>query len=167
MSYRITLRQTTYWDFKRGGRIERVHFRGKEEYRSAGGEVESYSVQDEHPVLLDYRWAWRKVVIARPVAAWGEVLTDISMAIEQIVGPWRAAAHYLNHAFAEAIIRDGYGALLSAPIPVAHACCGVLDKHCARYTVLPGNPARWPRRVLVAGSNYVVAASFRIESIDD
>lgn len=165
MKYEIARRQTTFWDLRQNGGIVRIHFVGKEEFRFVEPCVSSFSIVDEHAVLINYQFAWESIYLAGPVAAFDEVLGHLTKAIEARVEGWRPATVYLNPFGAERILREGYGQLVAAPSPVAETCRTVLNGAEARFSSLPGRPSRWPRQALIAGPNYVVAKSFRVEVI--
>ena len=166
MGYEITRRQTTYWDLRcDDGRIERIHFLGKEESAFLDPIASSYAIVEEHAVLIDYQFSWEAIYVASPVSAPDQALRALTLAIEAGVDGWRPASGYLNEFGAERILRDGYGQLLAAPIPIAETSRAALTAAGARFTTLRDRPSRWPRQALIAGVNYVVAKSFRVEGV--
>ncbi len=166
MAYEITRRQTTFWDLQRhDGRVERVHFLGKEESGFVDDYCLSFSIVEEHPLLIDYRWKWTAIYLAGPVADFQQVLRRLEETVAGEVGTWRAASQYFNSVGAERILREGYGELLGAPTPVAELCQRVLREAGARFSTLPRRGVRWPRQAFIAGANYVVARSFRVEIV--
>jgi hypothetical protein len=164
-AYEIVRRQTTFWDLRQDGRVVRIHFAGKEEFGFVEPCVPSFSVVEKHALLIDYKYAWESIYLAGAVATFDQVLRHLVQAIEARVEGWRSATHYLNAFGAQRILRDGYGQLIDAPLPVAETCRAVLRGAEARFTSLPGQPCRWPRQAFIAGRNYVVAKSFRIEDV--
>lgn len=165
MYYEITRRQTTFWDLRHDGRLERIHFLGKEEFAFVEPGATSLSIVEEHAVLIDYKFAWESIYIAGPVAAPDQFIGHLMQAIEAQVEGWRSAAGYFNTFGAERILRKGYGQLCAAPIPIAETCCAILNATGVRFTSLPERPSRWPRQALIVGMNYVVAKSFRVELV--
>jgi hypothetical protein len=163
VGYEITCRQTTFWELRHVGGLDRIHFLGKEEFAFVEPSATSYSIVDEHAVLIDYQFAWESIYIAGTVDAPEQVLRQITAAVHSQVDGWRSASRYLNSFGAERILRHGYGQLLVAPIPIAEATRAVLRTTGARFSSLPASPSRWPRQAFIAGSNYVVARSFRVE----
>jgi len=161
----ITRRQTTFWELRHEGGLDRIHFLGKEEFAFVEPSAACYSIVENHAVLIDYEFAWESIYIARPVDAPREALEEVMAAIHDRVDGWRSAASYLNAFGAERILRDGYGQLLAAPIPIAEVSRAVLRGAGVRFTSLPARPARWPRQALIAGLNHVVARSFRVEPV--
>jgi hypothetical protein len=165
VGYQVTRRQTTFWELRHDGGLDRIHFHGKEEFAFVGASAASYSIIEKHAVLIDYAFAWENIYIARPVAAPEQILMEITAAIDCRVEGWRSAARYLNAFGAERVLRDGFGQLLAAPIPIADVSKSVLGAASAQFTSLPGGPSRWPRQALIAGPNFVVARSFRVEHV--
>ena len=166
MGYEITRRQTTFWDLRcDDGRIERVHFLGKEEFAFLDPIASSYAIVEEHALLIDYQFAWEAIYVASPVSAPDQVLRALTLAIDARLDGWRPASCYLNEFGAERVLRDGYGQLLAAPTPIAETCRAALNAAGARFSTLPGRPSRWPRQALIAGVNSVVAKSFRVEVV--
>lgn len=168
MNCEIVRRQTTFWDVRRqDGTVERIHFLGKEEFGFADAHVPSFSIVEEHHVLIDYQFDWHGVYLAGPVANFEDVRDQLELSIEKTLGGWRSATRYFNEYGAERILRSGHGKLLDAPRPLVEVCSEVLDTAGVRFNCLPGRPARWPRRALIAGPNFVVAKSFRVEVAAD
>ena len=166
MSYSITQRQTTYWDLSEGSSATRIHFDGKEEFRFVQTIVQSYTVVQDHPVLIDYQFAWESVFLASVCTEPQEVLNRLTQEITAVLQHWRSASRYLNsprHALE--LLRGGYGLLLEAPIPISSKVCDVLSAAGLRFTNLPGRDPRTPREALIADENFVVARSFRMEEL--
>jgi hypothetical protein len=165
VGYEITRRQTTFWDLRHEGGLDRIHFLGKEEFAFVEPRAPSYLIVDEHPVLVDYQFAWESIYLAGADDAPEPTLRQIHASIQGQVDGWRPAARYLNPFGAERILRDGYGQLLSAPVPIAEVSRAALRAAGVRFTSLPARPACWPRQALIVGLNYVVAQSFRVEPL--
>jgi hypothetical protein len=165
VAYEIIRRQTTFWDLRGDGGVVRIHFAGKEEYGFVETCVPAFSIVEEHSLLIDYEYAWESIYLAGAVATFDQVFSHLVQAIEERVEGWRSATHYFNKFGAQRILRGGYGLLVDAPLPVAETCRTVLRNEEARFTSLPSSPSRWPRKAFIAGRNYVVANSFRIEEI--
>jgi hypothetical protein len=162
--YEIIRRQTTFWDLRcDDGRIERIHFLGKEEWRFVDARCAAFVILDEHPLLIDYRWEWARVYLAGQALCCKRVVRRLERDIEARVGPWRSPSDYLNSFGAERLLRAGEGMLLSGPLPIVEVCESVLRRSRVAFTRLPGPAARWPRQALVAGGNFVVAGAFRVE----
>ncbi|MFC1600922.1 hypothetical protein ACFL34_01060 [Candidatus Sumerlaeota bacterium] len=158
MGCEIRRRQTTYWEVLRDdGRLERIHFLGKEEFSFAEPGAPSVSIVEEHAVLDDYLFSWESIYLASPADTPEQCLGDLTQAIEGRVAGWRSATDYFNAFGAERILRKGYGQLLSAPMPIAEISRAVLAAAGVRFSSLPGRPSRWPRQAFIAGLNYVVA----------
>lgn len=166
MSYSITQRQTTYWDLSEGPSVTRIHFDGKEEFHFVGTTVQSYTVVQDHPVLIDYQFAWQSVFLSSACTEPQEVLDRLKEEITAALQDWHGASRYLNSSVdALELLRGGYGLLLSAPVPISSKVCDVLTEVGLRFTLLPAKGPRWPREALVADGNFVVAHSFRIEQL--
>jgi hypothetical protein len=166
VSYSITRRQTTYWDLSQAAAVTRIHFVGKEEFSFVHPVMPSFAVVQDHPVLLDYQFAWERIFVASACAAPQRVLHRLAQAMAALLQGWRGATAYLNSAYDPvAVLRGGSGLLLSAPRPIARIACDVLTAEGLQFTELPARGLRWPREALVAGKNFVVAHSFRIEQL--
>lgn len=165
MAYEIIRRQTTFWDLRGDGGIVRIHFAGKEEFGFVEPCVPAFSIVEDHSLLIDYEYAWESIYLAGTVATFDQVFSHLVQVIETRVEGWRLATHYFNSSGAERILRGGYGLLVDAPLPVAETCRTVLRNAEARFTSLPSRSSRWPRQAFMAGRNYVVAKSFRIEDV--
>jgi len=164
-AYEIVRRQTTFWDLRQDGKVVRIHFAGKEEFGFVEPCAPSFSVVEEHALLIDYQYAWESIYLAGAVATFDQVLGHLVQAIEARVEGWRSATHYFNTFGARRILRDGYGQLVHAPPPIAETCQALLRGAEAQFTSLPSGPSRWPRQAFIAGRNFVVAKSFRIEDV--
>jgi hypothetical protein len=165
VGHEITRRQATFRDLRHDGRLERIHFLGKEEFAFVEPSALSFSIVEQHPLLIDYEFAWETIYIAGPADAPDHVLRTLTEAIEARADGWRSATSYLNPVGDERILRDGYGNVLAAPISIAEVSRDVLDAAGVPFTSLPGRPPRWPRQALIAGVNHVVAKSFRVEVV--
>lgn len=166
MTYAITRRQTTYWDLLQGATVTRVHFVGKEEFSFVHPIVSSFAVVQDHPVLIDYQFAWESIFLASACAAPQRVLNRLAEAIAPLLQGWRGSTAYLNSLYDPvALLRCGSGLLLAAPTPVASAVRDVLAAEGLQFTHLPARGLRWPREALIAGKNFVVAHGFRIEEV--
>ncbi len=163
MSYVISRRQTTFWDFTDAHRTSRVHFEGKSEWHYSQEIVPAFNVVDEHPLLLDYIAPWSDLYVSEASSDSATVVASIGGVVSTLVNGWRPASHYLNDGYAHAALEDGYGLLLRAPQPIVEAAQSVLDRHAARYSEVPLHGARGPMRALIAGPNWVIADSFRTE----
>ena len=56
------------------------------------------------------------------------------------------------------------GLLLNAPNPLVSIVVDILHDAGVKLTVATGRQARWPRKVLIAGDNFVIATSFKLEN---
>ena len=164
MGYEIIRRQTTYWDFsKYEGMVERIHFHGKEEFAFFNGGVPSFTILEDHPLLIDYKFGWEYIYITTPTVSVKQVTLTLQRAIEETLRGWRSAQNYFNQFASDRILREGYGQLIHAPLPIAERCREVLRDARQGFSSLEGRPPRGTRRALVAGRNYVVAKAFSIE----
>jgi hypothetical protein len=165
MSTYISARQTTFWDFVDHDGIARVHFARKSESNFVQPEVPSFTIVDDHPLLLDYLAAWYDVFVSAPTLNSVIVVEELTQAITSITSGWRAASSYLNEGFAYAVMEEGAGLLLRAPLPIVDAAKVILNRSSVRFSTLPRRAPRAPTRVLVAGPNWVVAEAFRVERL--
>ena len=163
MSYVISSRQTTFWDFTDEHRTSRVHFLGKSEWHYSQGIIPAFSVVDEHPLLLDYAARWSNLYVSTAAHDSAAIVASIGGAASALVDGWRPASHYLNDGYAHAALDEGYGLLLQAPQPIVEAAKSVLEHHHVRYSEVPLHGPRESMRALIAGANWVIADRFRIE----
>jgi hypothetical protein len=162
----IIKRQTTFWEIATATALLRVHFLQKHEQYFAHLEFQAMDFVIEHPVLLDYQYAWSEIYVSSPSAAAGEVIDRLAGLVAARMSPWREAGVYFNNqADGAAILQAGYGLLCRAPDPVADDLCHALSEMDVAHSRLAGRPARWPMRAFIAGQNYVVAQDFRVEEL--
>ena len=162
---RIAQRQSTYWDFEDRSGVRRVHFLDKQEFRFSSAVVDGFLITDDHPLLLDYRAAWKSVYVSTRADDPRSIVSSLVEAFEPLTQGWRSAYAYLTSTDPVRMLGEGFGQLLHAPDPIASVAADVLLAAGVAFTVLPGQPARWPCQALIAGDNYVIAAGFRIESL--
>ncbi|MEM5789765.1 MAG: hypothetical protein AAGU11_20815 [Syntrophobacteraceae bacterium] len=164
--YRIVKRQTTYWDINGPGEDTRVHFIEKLEFHFETGSFDSYSITREHPVLVDYQLPWQSIFVSSSATNPTVILEHMAFTIRDIVGPWRNVGRYLNPEFDPvAILKTGWGLLFEGPISLCSAVAECLDTANVHFSAIPSMPARWPVEAFIAGSSFVVAKAFRLESI--
>lgn len=165
MSSRVTKRQTTYWEIESPNRTERIHFVGKEESHFTDQSFEDWSTTHSHPALLDYQYDWLRVFVSTPVLTPGAILERIRYAINDLTYGMRDSTNYFNEFGAERVLTEGAGMLLDAPKPIADFCCKELSLAGVKYREHGSLRKRWPRLALKMGDSYVIAESFRAESI--
>jgi hypothetical protein len=161
----LTRRQTTYWDFLGVDGTSRVHFQNKSEWHNDQAEVPSFAIVEDHPLLIDYLEHWASIYVSRPVANSEEVVKAIAHSITSISMGWRLPDAYLNDGYAHANLEDGTGQLMNGPLPYIEAACRILDDARISYSRLKGHGPKGSRRVLVAGENWLIAESFRVEEL--
>jgi len=163
VSYEITTRQSTYWDFKNSSELVRIHFIGKEEFCFTSAATSGFSIRVEHPLLLDYQLSWNRVYISDKSEKSSTVLREIGNVWEPLLQGWRSPLLYMNDVGPEIMLSEGHGQLLDAPEPLAALAVEILAKHGIRSTVCSGYGHLKALKVLVAGRNFVIAKDFRIE----
>jgi hypothetical protein len=164
MNLRIAKRQSTYWDFVGPDSTVRAHFVDKKESSFVSPDCDSLDVVSDHPVLLDYRDSWIAIYLAsRPVQP-AALLGNLAGAVASVVGPWRSPSAYFNAQMDPlALLQKGAGQLACAPQTVAEKLCLALDEWGAAYTAIPSHAGTWPMQAIVAGPNFIVARSFRLD----
>jgi hypothetical protein len=165
MSYQITVRQTTFWEFTGTNARTRVHFRAKAELGFVEPHIADFRFADRHPLLTDYTCAWTQVFVSSPAAQPSELLDDIDKSIRALSENWRSFATYREPKVALGVLTDGYGALGSAPAPFIDAMTVTLSRGGVRFTEIPSHGPRGEFRAMIAGRNWVVAKSFRVEEL--
>ena len=165
MTLRISHRQTTFWDFSSPEEMTRIHFVEKQEQSYVSPECDEPHVVSEHPVLLDYKDAWRSVYLSSAASLPEAALEYLAAEIASIVAPWRSSSSYFNDLVDPLeLLRGGSGLLAYAPQTVADRLCGALDVLGIGFSALPSRQPRWPMQALIAGQNFVVAREFRTTS---
>lgn len=165
MAIEIARRQTTFWEFRNGdSESVRIHFHNKEEAKFFKGFASSISIVEKHPVLLDYEHCWRDIYLAGATNEIDQIANELGNAIEIGSGGWRLPKHYF-HGDPRFSLVKGFGLLMRAPVPIAEDCVSILESHDIRFSCLAGDTARWPRQALIVGRSFVVAQSFRTESL--
>ncbi|MDM8005702.1 MAG: hypothetical protein QUV05_06070 [Phycisphaerae bacterium] len=165
VGFEVTKRQTTYWELRKEETLIRVNFVGKEEFAFVDLSPSAYFFADKHPLLIDYEFPWERIYIGSRVSAFSRVRDRLAEAIESQFDGWRPACDYLNQFGSERVLHDGYGLLLTAPLPVSESCRAVLQDVGAQFSSIPERPSRWPRKAFIVGRNFVVAKAFRVVTI--
>ena len=163
MSCQILERQSSYWDIVDRSGTVRIHFQQKEEFHFVCTTIDAYALTANHPLLLDYEWPWSNIYVSSAPSEPAVVVGAIVGAWEPFLRGWRSPFSYLTDTDPERMLSEGHGQLLSAPEPLSSVAAKALANAAVNFSILPGRPARWPRKALVAGDNYVVAADFRVE----
>jgi hypothetical protein len=161
---RITLRQTTFWDFLCAEGVSRVHFKGKREFRVAEDDVASFEVLSDHPLLGHYTEGHTAIYVAGASLQPDHALAELEEAVLSATAGWRYTEPYLNAA-SLAVLTSGYGMLFSGPESIGKLVGAVLAKLEVEFTVLPAGGAPKPMQLLLAGGNFVIASEFRIEKL--
>jgi hypothetical protein len=120
---------------------------------------------DDHPVLKNYQAAWKDIYLSARASEPDRIVGLLEQAIQSVTLGWRSSYSYLTSTDPVRMLREGYGQLLSAPQPIAHLAAHVLNEEGVPIKVLDGQPARWPRRALIAGTSFVVAKEFHSEQL--
>ena len=165
MSYLVTCRQTTYWDFLGQQGTSRVHFRGKAEAKRGNDEVSKFEILDDHDLLLDFRVPGATLYLAGKAHQPEVVLAKVAAAIESATSRWRHADLYLNPTSPETLLAEGYGLLFRGPEPLVRLVGSILSDAAVPHSILVGPAPREPMRLLMADDNWIVAAAFRIEEL--
>lgn len=165
MGYEITRRQSTFWDFTSPERLIRVHFMGKKEFGFVEPAAPDLRFEERHPLLADYSNAWMQIFVSSPAAEPVLLLQRICESVSAITGQWRSFAHYRKNSVALEILALGYGALGGLPITIASVIASLLAAEGVRFTVLPSHGPSGEFQALIAGRNWVVAESFRVEEL--
>lgn len=165
MRYQVARRQTTFWDFTDSEGTTRVHFIAKKEFGFTQPAVASFSIEADHPLLADYSNGWVQIFVSAPVIEPGLLVAKIDEAVKEMSKHWRTLATYREPDVTLDVLGSGYGALGGFPMPMATAIAAILIREGIRHTVLPSFGPRGKFQVLIAGKNWVVAESFRIEEL--
>lgn len=165
MTYQITVRQTSFWEFTSVSARTRVHFYRKQEFWFVESRVSDFRFADSHPLLADYSCAWKDIFLSSAAGQPRVLLGRIDKSIQDASENWRSLATYREPLVALSVLADGYGSLGSTPAPVADAVAGTLRQAGVSFTELPSRGPRGEFRVMIAGRNWVVAESFRVEEL--
>jgi hypothetical protein len=106
------------------------------------------------------------VYLASPVLNAGPLISKLSQSVSEVTDNWRAVQRYLNSAFdTRALLQSGNGLLLAGPCTIVGGVSPILAEHGVTTSILKGRPpARGSPRVLILGSSFVVAESFKVEA---
>lgn len=165
MTYRISVRQATFWEFTSSSARTRVHFDAKKEFRFVESSVSDFRFADQHPLLADYRFAWKSIFLSSAAAQPRVLLERIDKSIHDASESWRSLATYREPQIALSVLGLGYGSLGSAPAPIADAVTATLSRAGVSFIEIPSRGPLGEFRALIAGRNCVVAESFRIEEL--
>jgi hypothetical protein len=160
----IITRQTTFWEFKSHKAVTRVNVIGKEEFHFSDSRFSRFRIVRSHPVLSDYRYRWQQVYLSTSTSDPDSIVFKLRTAIARHTHHWRGAERYLNSQYdVRKLLKTGDGFLLSAPEPLVKRILPLLKKGGVEFSVIEGRKPRWPMEALIAGCNFVVAKSFRLE----
>jgi hypothetical protein len=165
MSYEITLRQTTFWDFTGQTGVTRVHFVAKCEWELADRFVSSFEVVGDHPLLSNYTHPWSQIFTASASKDAGATLRHVDEEIRNQSKHWRSLRTYRTEDDVFSVLSSACGSLMAGPEPMIHGVSAVLESEGVRFNVLSSHAAPGLRQVLVADKNWVIAESFRIEEL--
>lgn len=165
MIYRITVRQTTFWEFVGSSTRIRVHFDAKKEFGFVEPCVADFRFADQHPLLTDYSCAWKQIFVSSAAAQPSVLLERIDTSIRDVSENWRSFATYRKPQVALSVLADGYGSLGSAPAPFVEAVTATLSQAGVCFTEIPSHGPLGEFRAMIAGQNWVVAESFRVEEL--
>jgi hypothetical protein len=165
MIYQITDRQTTFWEFTGSSARTRVHFNAKKEFGFVESCVADFRFADQHPLLIDYSCAWKQIFVSSAAAQPSVLLERIDKSIRDVSENWRSLATYRKPQAALSVLADGYGSMGSAPAPFVDAMTAMLSQAGVCFTEIPSHGPPGEVRVMIAGRNWVVAESFRVEEL--
>lgn len=165
MSYEITRRQSTFWDFTSLELVTRVHFIAKQEFGFVESSVREFRFEEQHPLLTDYGSAWTQIFVSSPAAQPARLLARIDESIQSKSGQWRSFAGYREPRVALEVLAGGYGSLCSVPDFVASNIASLLTEEGVRFTTISSHGPRGSFRAMIAGRNWVVAELFRVEEL--
>jgi hypothetical protein len=169
----LVKRQTTYWDIQVsiGPTITlwRVTFPMGAERRVPKGCFSSALLYDQHPLLHNYQEPWGQVYTSGSHPKPDELIDQIAQLIDRETLGYRSASLYLN-SVARAVLADGHGLLLNAPISLVSLIIPFLQSEGLNPYLLP--PALTPKRevtvqntiqatiqALLLGNGYIIASS--------
>ncbi len=165
MSYEITQRQSTFWDFTGQDGVSRVHFIAKSEADFVHRFVSSFVIEANHPLLMNYISGWSHVFTTSAAVNAGAVLRRVDEAIRGITEGWRSLTSYRTEDDAFSVLSASCGSLMTAPEPVCSVVSTVLESEGIRFNLISAHAALGSHHVLVADKSWVIAESFRIEEL--
>lgn len=165
VSGRIVRRQTTFWDVVvSDSNLCRIHFNGKQESSFHAEEFQGLAVYDDHPLLMDYLEEWRSIYISSATTDADVLVARLSEIVSDLTKGWRSINQYSNTSFdAAEILRTGSGLLLAGPLTLVNGILPTLSECGIVATTLEGKPISGSPQVLIMGSNFVIANSFKVE----
>jgi len=144
MSCEIIQRQTTFWELRDDDHVVwRIAFFGKKEFFFLTATASSFSIFEQHPLLMDYHHPWSQIFLSGSATAAKDVASSLESAIANQTGPWRAPTHYLNQIGPIEVLESGSGLLLEAPTPIADACKKGLEASRGSLYRSSGTPSAW------------------------
>ena len=115
MTYEITQRQSTFWDFTGPERLTRVHFIRKQEFGFVEPAVPDVRFEESHPVLVDYVSPWTQIFVSSPASRPDALVERIDQTIKSISAQWRSLASYRDTTVLLDVLTSGSGAIGALP----------------------------------------------------
>lgn len=165
MSYEITRRQSTFWDFTGSELVARVHFIAKKEFGFVESSVPEFRFEEQHPLLVDYGSGWTQIFVSSPAAQPALLLEKIDQSIKSESQQWRSLAGYREPDVALEVLTCGYGSVCSVPDSIAGGIASLLREGGVRFTAISSHGPSGNFRAMIAGRNWVVAEFFRVEEL--
>ena len=161
----IIRRQSTFWEVELpDSDLYRIHFLGKYEFHFLGEEFYGLALHEEHPLLMDYFEEWQDMYFSSAVPHPDPLIEKLSKAVREITDNWRSLERYLNTQLdARSLLQSGNGRLLAGPGTMVRALVPIIKEYGVTPSILKGRPASGTPRVLMLGSNFVVADTFRVQ----
>ena len=163
MTAQIIKRQASYWDILDSEGLNRIHFFEKEEFHFVSSEMAGYLIAEEHLLLMDYESVWSNLYISSSASDPERVMRELKSRWGSYLPAQRSLYDYLTETDPVRMLQEGFGLFLHAPNPLASIAAKLLQETDVNFTLKSGRPARWPKKVLLAGDNFVVATSFKVE----
>lgn len=164
----ILKRQTTYLELRdtRTGTVYRVSFDHKQEFLLDELLFKGCEIEETHPLLEQYEQEEVTIYLSSAPSNAEMALSEIARSLRNHFKGWRGLGNYGNPGYTAAgILKGGKGMLYRGPKAGAELVKGVLEKHGALFTSQEGRLPADKFKVLLLGSNYVVAKDFQFRKL--
>ncbi|MCH5716900.1 hypothetical protein [Niabella hibiscisoli] len=162
--------QTTFLTLKVDGRLFRLDFIDKKEFKLKKGILGQLRIYETRPLLIDYNENIVTAYINSKPEHFDDFVADFANAINEITKGWRSWANYVTDRKINSTLNNflnnvkrGIGKLMEAPFSITQIAIKVCDKHNVA-TKMFGNELKREnfKLMLIGGDNYVIAKEFRI-----
>ena len=148
------------------GAAYRVNFDRKKEFSLEEPLFKGLKIEETHPLLEQYEQQEVTVYVSNAPSNAEMTLSEIDLSVRNHFKGWRSLNNYGNREYAlTTILKKGKGMFYRGPKGGAEVVKAVLEKHGVSFTSQEGRLPSDRFKVLLLGSNYVVAKDFRFQRL--